>query len=202
MHIFKKVLFVIFTFAICFSLVSCGYKPSSYYAKKEMEGNVFVRTLVSLSDPKNSVIVKDEMNKLLIQKLAPQLAPDLNDSDYADYLQWIHFSESSAMVPYLLKIFNSIESQHGTKLVFLENYAQVEFDKVFSFLNDYLENKKYFVANRLTGADFMMGFALNSLIYKLNQAENYPHIKSYVDGLTMLASWRNAVEIENSLNLK
>lgn len=48
----------------------------------------------------------------------------------------------------------------------------------------------------------MMGFALNSLIYKLNQAENYPHIKSYVDGLTMLASWRNAVEIENSLNLK
>ena len=142
------------------------------------------------------------MVELLIQKFAPHLAPNIKDAAYADYLQWIHFSESSAMVPYLLKIFNSIESQHGTKLVFLENYAQVEFDKVFSFLNDYLENKKYFVANRLTGADFMMGFALNSLIYKLNQAENYPHIKSYVDGLTMLASWRNAIEIENSLNLK
>ena len=80
------------------------------------------------------------------------------------------------MVPYLLKIFNSIESQHGTKLVFLENYAELEFKKVFSFLNDYLEDKQYFVANRLTGADFMMGFALNSLIYKLNQAENYPHM--------------------------
>ena len=148
------------------------------------------------------IIESGAIIELLIQKLAPQLAPDLNDSDYADYLQWIHFSESSAMVPYLLKIFNSIESQHGTKLVFLENYAELEFKKVFSFLNDYLEDKQYFVANRLTGADFMMGFALNSLIYKLNQAENYPHIKSYVDGLTMLASWRNAVEIENSLNLK
>ena len=81
MHIFKKVLFVIFTFAICFSLVSCGYKPSSYYAKKEMEGNVFVRTLVSLSDPKNSVIVKDEMNKLLIQKLGSNLVASEENAD-------------------------------------------------------------------------------------------------------------------------
>ena len=148
------------------------------------------------------IIESGAIVELLIQKLAPQLAPALDESDYADYLQWIHFSESSAMVPYLLKIFNSIESQHGTNLVFLENYAQVEFDKVFSFLNNYLENKQYFVSNRLTGADFMMGFALNSLIYTLNQAENYPHIKSYVDGLTKLDSWKNAIEIENSLSLK
>ena len=148
------------------------------------------------------IIESGAIVELLIQKLAPQLDPALDESDYADYLQWIHFSESSAMVPYLLKIFNSIESQHGTNLVFLENYAQVEFDKVFSFLNNYLENKQYFVSNRLTGADFMMGFALNSLIYTLNQAENYPNIKSYVDGLTKLDSWKNAVEVENSLSLK
>lgn len=147
------------------------------------------------------IIESGTIVELLIQNLAPQLAPDLDDSDYIDYLQWIHFSESSAMVPYLLKIFNSIENQHGTKLVFLENYAQVEFDKVFSFLNAYLKNKQYFVADRLTGADFMMGFALNSLIYQLNQAENYPYIKLYVDGLTKLDSWKNAVRIESSLNL-
>ena len=147
------------------------------------------------------IIESGAIIELLIQKLAPQLAPDVNDPDYVDYLQWIHFSESSAMVPYLLKIFNSIESQHGTKLAFLENYAQVEFNKVFSFLNDYLEDKQYFVANRLTGADFMMGFALNGLIYQLNQAENYPYIKRYVDGLTKLNSWKNAVKIESSLSL-
>lgn len=150
---------------------------------------------------KKVIIESGAIVELLIQKLAPQLAPDLEHSDYIDYLQWIHFSESSAMVPYLLRIFNSIENQHGTKLVFLENYAQVEFDKVFSFLNDYLKDKQYFVADRLTGADFMMGFALNSLIYQLNQAENYPCIKHYVDGLTKLDSWRNAVKIESSLSL-
>ena len=72
--------------------------------------------------------------ELLIQKLAPHLAPDMNEAAYVDYLQWIHFSESSAMLPFLLKTFNAIETQQGTELVFLENYTQVEFDKVFGHL--------------------------------------------------------------------
>ena len=134
--------------------------------------------------------------ELLIQKFAPDLAPDLNHPAYVDYLQWIHFSESSAMVPYLLKLFNSIELKQGTKLAFLENYSQVEFDKVFGFVNDYLQDKDFFVANRLTGADFMMGYVLNGVVYNMQQAENYPQIKRYVDGLTSLESWKAAVEIE------
>lgn len=148
------------------------------------------------------IIESGAIVELLIQKLAPHLAPDINDSAYADYLQWIHFSESSAMVPYLLKIFNSIESQHGTELAFLGNYAQVEFDKVFSFLNDYLKDKQYFIANRLTGVDFMMGFALKSLISESNHEKKFPHINSYIFSLTKLDSWKKALEIESSLNIK
>ena len=81
MHILKKLLFVIFTFAISFSIVACGYKPSSYYAKKEMEGNVFVNINVSLEDPKNSVLVKDAIIKLLIQKLDSKLVSEQSKAD-------------------------------------------------------------------------------------------------------------------------
>ena len=73
MHISKKFLFVFFTVVISFIITACGYKPSSYYAKKEMEGNVFVKLNVSLVDPKNSVLVKDAVTKLLIQKLDSKL---------------------------------------------------------------------------------------------------------------------------------
>lgn len=81
MHILKKMLFVIFFFTVSFSIVACGYKPSSYYAKKEMEGNVFVKLGVSLEDPKNSVLVKDAMNKVLIQKLGSRLVKEENTAD-------------------------------------------------------------------------------------------------------------------------
>ena len=73
MNILKKVLFVLFTFIISFSFLGCGYKPSSYYAKEELSGNVFINVLVNLEDPKNTVLVKDSINQILIQKLDSQL---------------------------------------------------------------------------------------------------------------------------------
>lgn len=134
--------------------------------------------------------------ELLIRKLAPHLAPDINDEAYIDYLQWIHFSESSAMVPFLLKTFNAMETKQGTELVFLDQYTQVEFDKVFGFLNDCLADKKFLVDERLTGADFMMGFGLHVVIHQMQLGERYPHIQRYVQTLTALPSWQAAMKLE------
>jgi hypothetical protein len=81
MNIFKKVIFVLFTFTIAFSFFGCNYKPSTHYAKEEISGKVFVRVSINLEDPKNSVLVKDAINQVLIQKLDAQL---VNDESLAD----------------------------------------------------------------------------------------------------------------------
>ena len=73
MNISRKVLFVLFTSLSLFILSGCGYKPSAYYAKKELSGKVFVKLNVDLIDPGNAVLIKDAMNKLLIQKLDSKL---------------------------------------------------------------------------------------------------------------------------------
>lgn len=73
MSILKKSLFLL---VISVLLTACGYRPSAYYAKKEMDGNVFVRLDVRLEDPKNSVLVKDAMNKILIQRLDSRMVSD------------------------------------------------------------------------------------------------------------------------------
>ncbi|NUG24378.1 glutathione S-transferase family protein, partial [Acinetobacter lactucae] len=101
--------------------------------------------------------------EILIEKFAPQLMPAKDSDSYLDYLQWVHFSESSAMVPYLLNIFNSIELKNGTQLKFLDQYAQTELDKVFSYLDQQLVGKKFLVGDCLTGADFMIGFVVYGL---------------------------------------
>lgn len=81
MHIFKRVLFVISVLFISSFFVACGYKPSSYYAKQEMEGNIFVKLNVSLGDPKNSVLVKDAVTKILMQKLDSRLVNNEKNAD-------------------------------------------------------------------------------------------------------------------------
>ncbi|MEB3862598.1 glutathione S-transferase [Acinetobacter sp. IK31] len=137
--------------------------------------------------------------EILIEKFAPQLMPAKDSDSYLDYLQWIHFSESSAMVPYLLNIFNSIELKNGTQLKFLDQYAHAELDKVFSYLDQQLEGKKFLVDNCLTGADFMIGFVVYGLINSLNIRSKYLNIEQYVKSLESLESWQKAMSIEQNL---
>ncbi|WP_447507829.1 glutathione S-transferase family protein [Acinetobacter lactucae] len=138
--------------------------------------------------------------EILIEKFAPQLMPAKDSDSYLDYLQWVHFSESSAMVPYLLNIFNSIELKNGTQLKFLDQYAHAELDKVFSYLDQQLLGKKFLVGNSLTGADFMIGFVVYGLINSLNIRSKYLNIEQYVKSLESLESWQKAMSIEQNLH--
>lgn len=138
--------------------------------------------------------------EILIEKFAPQLMPVKDSDSYLDYLQWVHFSESSAMVPYLLNIFNSIELKNGTQLKFLDQYAHTELDKVFSYLDQQLVGKKFLVGDCLTGADFMIGFVVYGLINSLNIRSKYLNIEQYVKSLENLESWQKAMSIEQNLH--
>ena len=104
------------------------------------------------------------------------------------------------MVPYLLKIFNSIELKNGTQLKFLDQYANAELDKVFSYLDQKLAGKRFLVENRLTGADFMMGFVVHGLINSFGIRSKYLNIEQYLKNIETLDSWHKAISIEQDLS--
>lgn len=136
------------------------------------------------------------ITEVLIKEFAPHLAPNEKSPEYIDYLQWIHFSESSAMLPLLLRIFNEFETQSGTDLKFLKNYAEIEFNKVFSYLNNHLNNKKFLVEDRLTGADFMLGFVVKGALNLLKSSGAFPHIESYITNIENQISYKRALDID------
>ncbi|MDE8754718.1 glutathione S-transferase [Pectobacterium polaris] len=133
----------------------------------------------------------------LINRHAKHLAPDANAAEYIDYLQWIHFAESSAMLPVLLKIFGEFEKNTGTTLNFLEDYADNEFEKVFSFLDDSLSSREFIVGDTLSGADIMLGFVINTVVDRLVPGERFPNIQRYSQRLKNLPSWKKVQAIES-----
>ncbi|ASY78482.1 glutathione S-transferase [Pectobacterium polaris] len=133
----------------------------------------------------------------LINRHAKHLAPDANAAEYIDYLQWIHFAESSAMLPVLLKIFGEFEKNTGTTLNFLEDYADNEFEKVFSFLDDSLSSREFIVGDTLSGADIMLGFVINTVVERLVPGERFPNIQRYSQRLKNLPSWQKVQAIES-----
>ena len=131
------------------------------------------------------------MVEWLINRHAPHLAPAQDSTAYAEYLQWIHFAESSAMFPMLLGLFASKESQ---QLDFLPQYAARENTNILAYLDAALASKTYLLGDQLTGADFMMSFAVAALGNR-GHLEHYPNIKRYGEQLASLPSWQRAQEI-------
>lgn len=138
------------------------------------------------------------MVEVLIKRLAPHLAPAEGSAAYIDYLTWIHFAESSAMLPFLLKIFNQYETQSGTDLKFLNSYAETEFNKVFAHINNHLEGRNFLVEERLTGADFMLGFVVQGALNNLKGAQAFPHIERYIRNLESISSYQRALAKEQN----
>lgn len=132
----------------------------------------------------------------LISRYAPHLAPTADSPDYIDYLQWVHFAESSAMLPVLLKIFGEFEQRTGTRMNFLASYADNEFSKVFGFLDATLAERQFIVGDTLSGADIMLGFAINTALDQLNAGERFPHLQRYAQRLKNLPGWQKVQDIE------
>lgn len=61
-----------FLFIVLF-LTSCGYKPSMNYARDSIGGLVYVEVKFSNKNPKNTVLIKDAMNELVITKFGRKL---------------------------------------------------------------------------------------------------------------------------------
>ncbi|MDQ7043309.1 MAG: hypothetical protein Q9M34_07225 [Sulfurimonas sp.] len=52
---------------ILVNLVSCGYKPSSKYAREILGNRVSTEVVISQTDPENSVLIKDALDQAIIE---------------------------------------------------------------------------------------------------------------------------------------
>lgn len=103
-----------------------------------------------------------------------------------------HFAESSAMVPFLLKLFIT---KDGCKTNFIADYADHEIGKILSYVNQHLKGRKYFVDDNLTGADFMMSFVIEK-VAESGMLSHFAEIERYFERLNTYESYRTANELE------
>jgi glutathione S-transferase len=77
-----------------------------------------------------------------------------------DYIYWLHFSEGSAMLPLLLKLYVGMLGEAGDMLMKMR--VEPEIENHLSHANAALEGRDYFAANRFTAADIQMSFVLDA----------------------------------------
>ena len=95
------------------------------------------------------------------------------DAARADYLHWLHFAESSAMLPLLLKLYVGLLGEAGAPLLAMR--VEPEIDNHLSYANAALGDRNYFAADRFTAADIQMGFVLDAAKTR-GGLERYPNL--------------------------
>jgi hypothetical protein len=70
------------SFIITLTIFSgCGYKPTSYYAKNEINGKVYVKLNVNINNTDNSILIKDAVNEMVVQQFRSSLIEDKNKAN-------------------------------------------------------------------------------------------------------------------------
>ncbi|MBV1908280.1 MAG: glutathione S-transferase [Kangiellaceae bacterium] len=133
------------------------------------------------------------------------LVPPRNTKEYLKYRERMHYAEGSIMPFMLLSlIFNKIKE---APMFFLAKIvARKIADKTFSsfitpnvkthleFLEQELQESKWFAGNELTGADFMMSFSIEAAAARTNMSEKYPNLNKFLETIHAMPSYQTALK--------
>ena len=119
-----------------------------------------------------------------------RLQPKADTPAYDDYVQWLHFAEGSAMLPFLLKLYASRLGDAGKPL---HPRIESEITNYMSYLDGKLAGRDFLVGNDLTGADIQMSFPAEIAGTRTNRAA-YANVDRWIKTLHQRPAWQTALK--------
>ena len=94
--------------------------------------------------------------ELLIERFgAGKFAPARESEAYVDYIQLLHLSEGSVMLPLMLKLYVGLLGDNGKAL---DWRIDSEIANHLSYLEGLIAGREFFIGDELTGVDIQMSF--------------------------------------------
>lgn len=128
------------------------------------------------------------------------LAPDRDAPDYADYLYWFHFAESTlmpALVTEIMAEISRIEADHPFRAGARARVAQL-----LAFTDARLAAVPYVAGDRFTAADVMMTFPFTmTRQFVPVDVEGHPSIAAYVERMEARAAYQRCRDIVDRADL-
>src|SRR5437016_4370390 len=118
------------------------------------------------------------------------LRPAADTPDYDTYLEWLHYSEGSAMLPLLMHLYVTRLGDAGAPL-----HPRIESETAnhLGYVNQSLNSKEYFVAGKLTGADIQMSF-VGEMAKVFGKIDGYPNLKGWLTRMHARPAFKRGLE--------
>lgn len=116
------------------------------------------------------------------------LAPTPGTDAHETYLEWLHFAEGSAMLPFLLALY---AGRLGEAAAPLAPRIQEQIGSHLAFFAAELGENDWLVENRLTGADIMMSFVAE-IAAAQGLGATFPTLAAYARRCQARPAWQAA----------
>ena len=136
----------------------------------------------------SAAIVEYLVRKYDDGKLAPPVDPD--SADWRAYVHWMHFSEGSAMLPLMLRLYVGRLGEAGAPL---HPRIESELRNHFDYMEGALAGQDYFVGNRFSAADIQLSFVLDAGALR-GPMRDYPRLAALHERLKARPAYKRALE--------
>ena len=163
--------------------------------------------VITDDEPKTNITVAESgaIIEYLAGAYAKGMIPRKNSESYRQYIYWLHFSEGSLMPQMLLKlIFDKIKTApmpffikpiaKGIANKVLNGYVMPNVKNNMDYIEKHLSENEWFAGAKMTGADIQMSFPLEASMARTDTS-NYSNIKTYVDKIHALDTYRKALDV-------
>ncbi|MFO0588612.1 MAG: glutathione S-transferase family protein [Polyangiaceae bacterium] len=120
-----------------------------------------------------------------------KMAPEVGTPDRAHYYQWLQMA-TGTVEPIVQAVFDStVTSPDPVKSPPILAAAMKRWREVAKALDVHMGGKAYFVGERFSAADVIMGSILNWAM-QMDMLDDYPDLKSYAHYLTSRSAYKKA----------
>ncbi|WP_434388949.1 glutathione S-transferase family protein [Melittangium boletus] len=119
-----------------------------------------------------------------------RLAPAPDSAEYDTYVQWLHYAEGSAMLPFILGIYLG---RLGEASAPLQPRVSGEMKNHLGYLAGALEGRDHLLGERFSAADIQMSFVLEAA-RPSGLLEAFPVLGAYLERLHARPAYQRAVQ--------
>jgi glutathione S-transferase len=125
-----------------------------------------------------------------------RLAPPAGSRERAAFLQWLHFSESTAFPPLGIVVWLTRYREDAEHHAAILEDARARAAAGLDFLESQIGQNAYLVGDEFSAADIMMGFTLVAARVLGVLDDRYPMLNGYLARLAARPAFQKAIAVE------
>lgn len=133
------------------------------------------------------------ITEYLLEKYgAGRLAPAPGTPARAEFLQWLHFAEATAMPPLVDILANTFIKPEAQRIPQVAEEAKPRVARILALLDRQLAGREFLLGDEFSAADIMMGFTVGGAQLVGLLDERYPNLQAYMARLSERPAFKKA----------